>query len=223
MRRGTMDRTIVAKPVLFVSPVEQQLAQIVGQLLDGVSGRRILIAHAIDHVKPTVAARLKPAGTKAAGWESVTETAAAHLTTAVRNFGGVNAVGGFVDGIVDGNIGGPHELAHHCLAVGHLFGIHLVASHSARRHGKSTGTFKFGLVAGEVASSETFAVTLPLLGLVVVGQQPLPILEDGRRHDGSDVTARTTTANASASGLHFRYTTTDCPFFPWLFRSHYPH
>ena len=77
--------TIVANSVLLVSPVEQHLAQVIGQLLDGVSGRWILVAHAIDHVKPPVAARLDPAGTKAAGWESATETAATHWTTAVRN------------------------------------------------------------------------------------------------------------------------------------------
>merc|ERR1712131_539833 len=64
MRRGTMDRTIVANSVLLVSPVEQHLAQVIGQLLDGVSGCWILVAHAIDHVKPPVAARLDPAGPK---------------------------------------------------------------------------------------------------------------------------------------------------------------
>ena len=52
--------------------------------------------------------------------------------------GCVDAVCGFVDGVVDGDVGGLHELPQHRLSILHLPRIHWIPAHPARNHRHAT-------------------------------------------------------------------------------------
>merc|ERR1719334_182026 len=118
--------TIIATLVLLVSPVDQQLAEIVRQLFDGFRGRRVLHVLTAEHEVGRSATGAVPSADTTAdtatgapnatgiATHTATHTAAstsAKSATAVWNFGGVDTVDFLVDGLIDGNVRGLHELS----------------------------------------------------------------------------------------------------------------